>query len=338
MKPSRVLATTIAVAIVTGSIGTLFWRSDRTPDDSATQAPRADSLPSQPGSGATLPDFDDKELAIIEQLKNKYGSQLAGAALQVNVIGNLMDLLQKLYPHDWAPRLLRILASAFPGQVKELRDRFDALQQYNAWLKDVLPHMTFPDPAARREAIWNQRLAMFGPAANDIWAVERREQKLAATIDQLASSNAPLQEKKQTYLRSLKETYGEGITALNAPHQTQNMTRFLSLPSVQDDLRQLPVEARREALRSFRSDMGLDPAALQRWDVLDEERDTSRSIGTTYMAERSKLEARYQGAELEQQVIQLRSRLFSAEEARFIRNEEASGHFRFRTPQTIGVN
>ncbi len=198
--------------------------------------------------------------------------------------------------------------------------------------------MTFADPAARREAIWNQRLAVFGPAANDIWSVERREQNLAATIDQLASSTAPLQDKKQTYLRSLKETYGEGITAPNAPHQTQNMTRFLSLPSVQDDLRQVPVAARRDALRSFRSDMGLDPAALQRWDALDEERDTSRTMGTTYMMERSRLEARYQGAELEQQILQLQNRLFSADEARFIRNEEASGHFRFRTPQTTGVN
>lgn len=91
-------------------------------------------------------------------------------------------------------------------------------------------------------------------------------------------------------------------------------------------------------MRSFRSDMGLDPAALKRWDALDEERDTSRTMGTTYMTERSRLEARYQGAELEQQILQLQNRLFSADEARFIRNEEASGHFRFRTPQTTGVN
>lgn len=339
MKKATTVSLVVAGIAIAAATSLFLWRDDAPPagtaDDrsgsaSPTPIPRVDA--------GSLSGFDDRERAIIEQLRSKYGPRISGAALQVKVIANLTDLLQKLYPGDWATRLIRILAAAFPEQIVELRDRFDALQQYNAWQKDILPHMTFADHAARREAIWNKRIALFGDAANEIWALERREQQLAATVAGLATSTAPFEEKKQTYIRSLQETYGDGITGAGAPHQTQNMTRFLSLPSVQDDLRQLPATERRETLRSFRKEMGLDEAALDRWDGLDAERDAARNVGTTYMTERSRLEARYQGPELEQQLSLLQNRLFGEEEARFIRNEEASGHYRFRTPQTIGVN
>lgn len=339
MNKTTKTAVLVAATVIAGATSLLVWRNDLLPAGSGADAIATDNPTPIPRIDAgDLSGFDERELAIIEQLRSKYGPRISGAALQVKVIANLMDLLQKLYPGDWATRLMRILATAFPEQIVELRDRFDALQQYNAWLKDVLPQLTFADHAARREAIWNRRIAVFGDAANEIWALERREQKLAATIADLANSTAPLQEKKQTYIRSLQETYGDDITSAGAPHQTQNMTRFLSLPSVQHDLRQLPADARREALRNFRKDMGLDEGALERWDGLDAERDSARNIGSTYMAERSRLESQYQGLELEQQISLLQSRLFGDDEARFIRNEEASGHFRFSAPQTIGVN
>lgn len=332
--------TIVITIVIAGAAGLIVWRqSSPTASNTTHGAPGyASPTPIPRIEAGNLSGFDERELAIIEQLRNKYGNRIPGAALQVKVIANLTDLLQKLYPGDWAKRLMRILAAAFPEQIVELRDRFDALQHYTAWLKDVLPQLSFADHAARREAIWNKRIALFGDAANAIWELERREEKLSATVAGLATSTAPFQEKKQTYIRSLQETYGDGITGAGAPHQTQNMTRFLSLASVQNDLRQLPANDRRETLRNFRKDMGLDEAALDRWDGLDAERDSVRSLGSTYMTERSRLESQYHGPELEEQISQLQNRLFGETEARFIRNEEASGHFRFRAPQTIGVN
>lgn len=285
-----------------------------------------------------LTGFDEREQAIIRQLREKYGDRISGVALQVKVIANLMDLLQKMYPGDWQNRLLRILAAAFPVQVAELRDRYDALRQYNAWLKDSLPQLVFPDHASRRKAIWDKRLAVFGDAAREIWAVELREEQLAASLKELAVSTAPLTEKSASYIHQLRATYGDTIIGPNAPHLTQNMTRFLSLPSVQQDLHALAPEERKSALRNFRQEMGLDAAALQRWDALDSERDSSRNTGMTYLAERAQLEARYEGAEREQQLLLLQNRLFGETEAQFLRNEEAAGHFRFKVPQTLGVN
>lgn len=338
MKKHTLIAGVTAGALVVGGLLWLVQERQARITSPASPATSHDvsAIPVVDVSG--LSGFDEHERAIIRQLRSKYGSHIAGVALQVQVIGNLMDLLQKLYPPDWENRLLRILAAAFPQQIAELRDRYDALRQYNSWLKDVLPQLNFPDQASRRQTLWEKRLAIFGEAAYDIWAIEHREEKLAATLKQLATSTAPLQEKSATYISSLKETYGEHITGPDAPHVTQNMTRFLSLESVQKDLHGMPVEQRESALRSFRQEMGLDEAALQRWDQLDAERDATWSTGSTYMSERSRLEAQYRGQELEQQLSRLQNKLFGEAEAQFIRNEEASGHFRFKTQQSLGVN
>lgn len=340
MKKNVLIAcVTAGIAIVAGG----FWILQHPTTDNS---PAASTASSSKAGGSRLPivdakglsGFDERERAIIQQLRTKYGSHIVGTALQVEVIANLMDLLQKLYPGDWESRLIRILAAAFPQQAAELLDRYDALRDYNAWLKDGLPQLTFPDHASRQRALWEKRISVFGDAAYEIWAQELREEKLAATLKDLNASTAPLQEKADTYISSLRETYGDAIIGQNAPHLTQNMTRFLKLDSVQRDLRSMPVEQRKESLREFRREMGLDAPAIQRWDQLDTERDNSRSIGSTYMTERSQLEKQYQGAALEQQLVQLQNRLFGEAEAQFIRNEEASGHFRYNTAQTLGVN
>lgn len=342
MKKNVLVACISAGTIVAAfTVAGLWWQQEKTAAVSASPSPSfptTDITPLPVVDANGLSGFDERERAIIQQLRTKYGTRIAGVALQVQVIANLMDLLQKLYPGDWENRLLRILAAAFPQQAAELRDRYDALRHYNAWLKDGWPQLTFPDRESRQQALWDKRISLFGEAAYEIWALERREEKLAATLKELATSTAPLQDKTATYIAGLRKTYGDHIIGPNAPHLTQNMTRFLTLDSVQRDLRSLPAEKRRETLRDFRKDMGLDAPALERWDQLDSERDTSRSTGSIYMGERARLESQYQGVEREQQITALQNRLFGETEAQILRNEEASGYFRFRTPQSFGVN
>lgn len=285
-----------------------------------------------------LSGLDTYEQGIIRQLRQLYPDGLQGIALQVKVISTLMQQLLSIYPDDWQQRLLRILVAAFPGQAAELRDCYDGVLAYKDWMDQILPHMTFSSGEARKQAIWDKRIAIFGNDAYTIWASERREQELAVTLDQLATSGEPLERKTTTYIEALRKTYGEGVIGPQAPHLTQNMTRFLQLDSVQRDLKSLPADARREELRSFRKAMGLDDAALERWDQLDQERDSLRNTGTDYLNERARLEAQYQGPELEQQITSLQNRLFGEAEAQFLRNEEAAGYFRFKVPQTLGVN
>jgi hypothetical protein len=305
---------------------------------------------SLPATGSTLPSlevpvvdveglsgFDEREKTIILQLRKKYGARVAGIPLQLEVIANLRDLLQKLYPQDWQQRLLRILAAAFPQQAAELLDVFARLLTYEEWLDKLLPHMQFDSAEARSRTVWAKRVELFGEAAYQIWASELREQKLKEQLKEISASAAPFPDKSKTYIAALRATYGDRIIGPQAPRLTQNMTRFLELDGVQKDLKSVSVEERRQRLREFRKDMGLDEAALKRWDDLDVERDTARAAGATYMAERAKLEAAFKGTELESQLHALQDRLFGAE-ATFIRNEEASGHYRFNTPQTLGVN
>lgn len=285
-----------------------------------------------------LSGFDEREKAIILQLRKKYGGMLEGIPLRLEVITNLRDLLRKLYPDDWQARLLRILAAAFPDLARDLVDLFARLLRYEEWLEKILPQQQFDSQAARQQAVWGKRVELFGDAAYAIWAYERREEKLRVTLQELSTSAAPFAEKTKTYISALRETYGDSVIGPNAPHRTQNMARFLELPGIQQDLKSVPVAERKARLREFRAAMGLDEAALQRWDDLDSERDAVRATGDTYMAERAKLDALAPGPERDAQVRALQDRLFGPAEAVFLRNEEASGFYRFKTPQTLGVN
>lgn len=284
-----------------------------------------------------LSGFDERERAIIQQLRKKYGARIPRVAQQVEMLANLRDVLQHLYPKDWERRLLRILAAAFPQQAQELLGWYQHLLGYEAWLKDIFPNLHLAGVEANRQALWDKRVELFGDAAYEIWALERREQKLQEKLKELATSTAPFRDKADAYIGELRSAYGDRVIGPDAPHLTQNMTRFLELESVQKDLKGVGVEERQQRLREFRQAMGLDEAALKRWDALDAERDTAHAAGLSYMEERARLEARFQGPELQTQLESLQKRLFGPE-ATFIRNEEASGYYRFKTPQTLGVN
>lgn len=334
----------LATGLVAGSLllgGGAWWWTGGGSGTSADALPvTAELLPSlaMPAVDVDgLSGFDEREKAIILQLRKKYGARIAGIPLQLDVINNLRDLLQKLYPQDWQQRLLRILAAAFPAQASELLEVFARQLRYEEWLEKVLPHMQFDSAEARSQAMWGKRVELFGEAAYLIWAAELREQKLKEQLKELGQSTAPFQDKSKAYVEALRATYGDRIIGPEAPRLTQNLTRFLELGSVQKDLKSLPVRERQQRLREFRQAMGLDEAALKRWDELDAERDTVHAAGDSYMAERARLDALPAGPEREAKLQALQDRLFGAEAA-FIRNEEASGYYRFKTPQTLGVN
>lgn len=116
------------------------------------------------------------------------------------------------------------------------------------------------------------------------------------------------------------------------------MEHFLRLGSVQDELHRLAPDQQKQALRQLRSSMGLKEEALQRLEVLDEQRAQRATAGGDYMAQRAALAKQFQGEALQVQVNALQNRLFGEEEARFIRNEESSGYFRYKDRQVIGVN
>jgi hypothetical protein len=106
---------------------------------------------------------------------------------------------------------------------------------------------------------------------------------------------------------------------------------------VQQDLAALAPAERSAALRDVRKGLGLDEAALGRWDTLDRERDRRWAVGQEYMAARAALVKQHAGEALEAQLQELRARYFGTEAAT-IADEEASGFFRFAGPRKYGLN
>ena len=56
------------------------------------------------------------------------------------------------------------------------------------------------------------------------------------------------------------------------------------------------------------------------------------------MTQRAALEKQYQGQTLQLQLNALQNKLFGEGEAQLLRNEEASGYYRYKERQVIGVN
>lgn len=285
-----------------------------------------------------LTGFDSVEQGIIRNMRQTWPDGIKGVAPQVKAISGLMEQLRQMYPDDWQKRLLRILAAAFPAQAEELRNRYDAVLAYQDWMEHILPQMTFASGQERKQTIWDKRLSLFGQSAYEIWSTEHNADQVAVTLEELGASAEPMNQKVDTYVAALRKAYGDAATAPGAAHVTQSMMQFLEVDGIQKDLHNLPVEQRRDELRHLRTAMGLDAEAIKRWDALDQERDVSRATGMTYLDERARLEASFQGPERDQKIAAMQIRLFGEEQAQIIRNEESSGYYRFKAPQKFGVD
>ena len=85
--------------------------------------------------------------------------------------------------------------------------------------------------------------------------------------------------------------------------------------------------------------MGMDQAALNRWDALEDERETKWQNLEKYKELRTKLYGNKTTISPEQQkeIDVMRTKLFG-EEAEIIKNEEASGYFRSPEERNFGIN
>lgn len=295
------------------------------------------TLPGQPGTTAQPPITGEDEAHMMAGFfRQEYGARIHNPYWQLKMLERLMLLLKQKYPQDWEAKLREVLMLAFPDLAEMLLKKLSAFNEYSEWIGSLKGNMTFNDDAERRKAMWDKRVALFGDEAYVIWEAQYKNEQFADRLVNLEQSSAGFAEKSGQYINAMKEVFGP--QALEGGHTTQKMGRFLELPSVQTELAQMPAAQRREQLREFRSAMGLDEEALQRWDALDAERDQIRAAGMNYMQQREQLTQQYQGAELEQKLSALQDQAFGPVEAKYIRNEEASGYFRFDTPQKIGFN
>lgn len=146
-----------------------------------------------------------------------------------------------------------------------------------------------------------------------------------------------LDAKLSQYSQTLKEQFGKEYPRLMENKRQQLTEGFMV--AVQKDLKVLSYGERKSALREIRQTMGMDQAALNRWDALEEEREKAWQNQQKYAEKRNQLSTKKGGmtAEDEKLLDAMRKQLFG-EEAEIIKNEEASGYYRASDERTYGVN
>jgi len=275
---------------------------------------------------------------LIALLREKYGSKIHSPYIQVKMLEQLIKLYREKSKDTWQAEILEVLRVAFPDRYAELAANLQHWLDYEKWMTDNRTRLTGLSAAEQRQAIWDERNALFGKeGASQIWASELKGQALSdalAAID--AQPNLKIPEKLAQYKASLEDLQQEHTEQFMEAHRQELMNRFLDLDSVQNQLSSLDAQARTQSLREIRQGMGLNPEALARWDVLDHERDARWEDGAKYMQERALLE-KYSGPDREQKFQSLREKYFSTE-AEIIGQEEASGFFRFTRPRKWGRN
>jgi hypothetical protein len=273
-------------------------------------------------------------------LREKYGPHITDPYMQLKMLEELMRHFQQLNPEGWKEDLLALLREVFPGLYDELAARLEQRVEYARWMeREGSALRAMKDPKEARAALWEERHRLFGKeVAERIWQAEIRHQAESDALEAIdARPRATVAERLGQYKQSLKDIYGEHADAYLESRQQEVMNRFLELGTVQTDLGGLPPEQRAESLRHIRAEMGLDEAALARWEELDARRDARWEVGGQDMAEREARARQYAGPELEARLVELRARYFDAE-ADIIATEEQGGFFRFTLPRVWGRN
>lgn len=279
-------------------------------------------------------DFDMQD--VVQYFREKYGKTIHHKHTQVMLVEKLMGYLMRMYPDDWVVYMYAMLREIFPGMENEIFDTFEKLHKYNTWLKENQNDLAQLNSKDKRNALWEKRYEIFGQDADQVWEAEKRIEPIYNALDTIQEGNMPFNEKLSLYKQSIKEAYKDNTDNFVARKQQELMNSFLDVESVQKDLANMTPQERKENLKEVRKAMGLDSAALQRWEELDQVRDQRWDAGMQYMQQRAELEKKYKGAELEKQLDSLRIKYFG-DEAETIKNEEESGYYRFSQPRKYGL-
>ncbi|MGH8530828.1 MAG: hypothetical protein ACRETN_13465 [Nevskiales bacterium] len=255
---------------------------------------------------------------------------------QIKAIEQLIAYLMARYPEDWSFRLYAFLQQLFPELADPLYAQFQKLTQYNDWLRENREVLMRMSPQERRAALLAARRAAFGADAAEIWASEQRTARIQGPLAALnAAEGVPLDDKLASYVGAINEAYGDKAGAFVQTRQTELMNRFLAVESVQSDLHALSPAQRNAALRNIRRGMGMDEAALQRWDELDRSRDEAWDSGQRYRVERERIQKEYDGEDEARELQKLQEESFGAE-AETVRAEEQSGFYRYSQRRRYG--
>ena len=322
------------------------WIPSKTTDkpiNDSTQIHPSQASYSQPhitGKTAEINSNQVQEFAIY--LKELFGPYLDKPLARLKLLDKLIAFyskldLQKTGNLEFQEDIESFIRLFFPEFSEQLLIDLDNLLSYQSWLKSTQSELSRLPLEVRQDYIWQMREEYFGEAAYSIWQTQWQTQQLQQSLELLNQSGFSIDQKLEYYSQSISESFPQNHISFIKENSLELVNRFLSLASVQYDLKKLEPEARQSILSNLRHKLGMDQKAINRWTKLDEKRHIRRQIGNEYMLERQALSQIYQGDKLNEEISKLRQQMFM-QEAEIIKSEEDVGYFRFEEPQVIGIN
>ncbi len=308
-------------------------------------------LQQAPGSPASMKEAGGKEgkeppLSLEDQLVKELKQLYGGAVFRkstLEVFQKVKQFLMDLYPQDGRQRFYRILERAFPEQADEIRAALEKMAAYNRWLAENRHRLRQMNDLERQGFLWEQREALFGDAAPDIWseevlAYEKRKQEMRDTISLLdASDDTTIEEKLDIYKDTLHRAYEDSPEAYILENKSMLARVFFSIDSVQKELEQMPPEHRQWEINQIRRDLGFNEELIQQMEARDAHRNRRWKNGREYMQAREAIVEQYPGPQQEEKLEALREEYFG-HEAETIEREEKDGFFRYERERVYGRN
>ncbi len=308
-----------------------------------SQSLQLEEIPEKTNAAAGSSNLANSSETEADKLKNllltKFGPTIHHRHTQVKAIEKLVSYLKAKYPQEWQQLLEAYLLEFFPEKADSMLALHESMTEYNMWVESERLSLQAMTAEERRELIWDMRHNFFGDAAEEIWSEALKNERLADRLGNLSNEGNATSavEKAAKYVDAIEQVYGEQ-SANVIKHRRQELTdRFLSVAAVQQQLGNLPQQARRDELNEIRKTLGMDAPALQRWRELDLERDLRWERGSEYMKRRAQLLEAGGTEDSSEELAELQYQYFG-EEAEIIRNEEQSGYFRYDEKQVYGRN
>ncbi len=283
------------------------------------------------------PDAIDINEAIY-YFKERYGSKINNRGVQISFIENLIAYFKERYPDNWIDYLYAMIRAVFPDLADEIFETFENRHEYVKWFDVNSEDLNQLSRKERKEKLRTKREEIFGKeAVEDIWEAEIKNDRIYNSLEKINEvKNSALEGRLAMYHRAIDEVYKDESDKFIKNRNHQLMNSFLNLDAVQEDLNKMGPEDRKGSLKTIRKSMGMDVAALKRWENLDQKRDQRWENGSKYMQEREDIVNVYEGVRREQKIDEIREFYFGLE-ASSIKEEEESGFFRFNRKRRYGM-
>ena len=225
--------------------------------------------------------------------------------------------------------------NAFPYHSEELLAYHRKFGAYRKWLKETsLQAKAVGNREARTREIWDRRIQMLGrEITEDMYGDELQLRKANQAIASAVQKTGTLEERLADFQAGINKSTGEKNARDFLVRERHRLAHeFLSRDQVQEQLRALEEDKRREYVAKIRRTMGFGENEIDKMARVDREREEESRNMQQYGNEYAALKKQYQGGgpEFDNRLKAIREKTFGKERASVIEREEKTGYYRFK--------